>query len=185
MTFQNVRLKIASPALKLKTAIRLAATIVGRNFIEVSQNGTAFTVKADYTLLDPSPIIDPSATLVAIWDADSQTFKTASISSLIAQAGAIDQHITAAGPVAVLNNAGIVRVDQAVGAAITLNMPLSSAKTCPVLISDWKGDAGTNNITINLAGADKFPGGLTSWTIAADTGSIRLSPIAGAGYTIG
>src|SRR6185437_3579415 len=103
--------------------------------------------------------------------ANSKSYKAISISSLIAQAAAIDQHITAAGPVAVLNNAGIVRVDQTAGAAMTLNLPLASAKTCPVLISDWKADSDVNNITINAAGSDKFPGGLTSLTIAAQGAS--------------
>ncbi len=96
----------------------------------------------------------------------------------------IEQHITAAGPASVAANAGIVRVDQTVGAAMTLNLPLSSAKTCPVLISDWKLDAGTNNITINLSGTDKFPGNLTSWKIAADGGSVYLRPIPGVGYAL-
>lgn len=95
-----------------------------------------------------------------------------------------EQHITGPGPIAVNNDTGIVRVDQAVGAPMVLTMPLSSAKTCPVLISDFKGDAGTNNITINLSGSDTFPGGLTSWTIAADAGSVFLRPISGVGYVL-
>jgi hypothetical protein len=106
------------------------------------------------------------------------------VAGLLQQAPYVEQHITAPGPVTIANNAGVVRVDQTVGAAITLNMGLSSAKTCPVLISDWKGDAGTNPITINLSGSDKFPGGLTSWTIAANTGSVFLRPIGGIGYAL-
>jgi len=185
MTIQNVRLKITSPALKLKTSLRLPADIIGQEFITAIRNGTVFDIGVDYTVLDPSAVQDPTQTLVAIYDANSKSYKAISISSLIAQAAAIDQHITAAGPVAVLNNAGIVRVDQTVGAAMTLNLPLASAKTCPVLISDWKADSDVNNITINAAGSDKFPGGLTSLTIAAQGASIRLSPISGAGYAIG
>lgn len=96
----------------------------------------------------------------------------------------VDQNITAAGPATVANNSSVVRVNQTVGAPMTLNMPLSSAKSCPVLISDWKMDAGTNNITINLTGSDKFPGNLTSWTIAADGGSVFLRPIPGVGYAL-
>lgn len=184
MTFQNVRLKIVSSGLKLKTALRIPAAIGGSGFIDVSQVGPVFTVKPDYTILDPSPVIDPSATLIAVWDENSNSWKSGSLSSLIAQAGEIDQHITAAGPVSVLPNAGTVRVDQTVGAAITLNMPLSSAKTCPVLISDWKGDSDVNAITINLTGSDKFPGGLTSWTINAQGASIFLRPISGVGYAL-
>jgi len=93
----------------------------------------------------------------------------------------VEQHITAAGPVTVADNAGIVRVNQTVGAAITLNLPLAASKTCPVLIADWKGDAGTNNITINPSGTEKIQG-RSSWKIAGDTGSIFLRPIPGVGY---
>jgi hypothetical protein len=70
-----------------------------------------------------------------------------------------------------------------VGAAITLTLPAASSKTCPVLIADWKGDAGTNNITITPAGAEKIQG-LSSWTIGGDNGSIFLRPVAGVGYVI-
>lgn len=104
-----------------------------------------------------------------------------SIASLFAP---IEQHITAAGPVAINNNTTIVRVDQTASAPITLTMGLASAKIRPVLISDWKGDAGANNITITLTAPDKFPGGLASWIIGSDTGSVFLRPIAGVGYAL-
>jgi hypothetical protein len=131
-----------------------------------------------------TPFADPGTTYVAVLDGATGSYKITSLSALVAATTQMDQHITDAGPVSVLPNAGIVRVDQSAGAAITLNMPLASVKTCPVLISDWKGDAATNNITISLTGSDKFPGGLTSWTIAADTGSVFLRPVPGAGYAL-
>lgn len=92
------------------------------------------------------------------------------------------QNVTTPGPVDVLAGTGIVKVG-AVGAPVVLDMPLASDKIGPVLVSDWLNNAGTNNITVNLTGADKFPGGLTSWVIAADGGSIFLRPIPG-GYVL-
>ena len=183
MTFQNVRLKIASPALKLKTSLRLPADIIGQEFITAVRNELIFNIGVDYTLIDPSPVVDPSATLMAIYDANSKSYKSASISSLLSQAGQIVQDITTAGPIAITNNAGIVLVEQAVGAPITLNLPSAASKTCPVLIADWRGDSGTNNITIVPNGAEKIQG-KAQWTIAADTGSIFLRPVAGKGYVI-
>lgn len=183
MTFQNVRLKIASPALKLKTSLRLPNGILGAEFITESQANGIYTIGVDYTLLDPNHVVDPSATLMAIYDANSKSYKSASISSLLSQAGQIVQDITAAGPVTITNNAGIVLVEQAVGAPITLNLPTAASKTCPVLIADWRGDAGTNNITIVPNGAEKIQG-KAQWIIAADTGSVLLRPIAGRGYVI-
>lgn len=185
MTTPLLKLKITPrPVLKGKMDVRFPANILTEAFLTVLRANGIYTFGVDYTVLNADAILDPAQTLVAVYDEGAAQFKQVTLSALIASATQIDQHITAAGPVAVLANAGIVRVDQAVGAAITLTMPLASVKTCPVLIGDWKGDAGTNNITINLAGADKFPGNLTSWTIGADTGSIFLRPISGVGYAL-
>ena len=94
------------------------------------------------------------------------------------------QEITS-GPTATIDqNAKTVRVNQTVSGAIALTVPDSNLKTCDVLVSDWKGDSGSHAITLNLSGADKFPGGLTSWTIAADGGSIFLRRIPGVGYLL-
>jgi hypothetical protein len=185
MTVPILKIKaLQRPVIKGKMDVRFPANIVTDAFLKVTRANGTYTFEPDYTILSDEAIIDPAQTLIAVFDEGAGIFKQISLSGLIATATQIDQHITVAGPVSVLPNAGIVRVDQAVGAAITLDMPLSAAKTCPVLISDWKGDAGTNNITINLTGSDKFPGNLTSWTIAADTGSVFLRPIAGVGYAL-
>jgi hypothetical protein len=81
-------------------------------------------------------------------------------------------------------DASVVRVNKTVGSATTIVMPLSEEKVCDVLISDWKMDASTNPITINLSGSETFPGGLTSWVISADGGSVFLRRIPGVGYAI-
>jgi len=94
------------------------------------------------------------------------------------------QEITSGATATVDQDASIVRVNKTVGGAITLTVPDAHLKTCDVLISDWKMDAGTNNITINLSGTDTFPGGLTSWVIAADGGSVFLRRIPGTGYAL-
>lgn len=144
---------------------------------------------ANSDVLVDGPAWDASHTVTGLENIDNTSdankpVSTATQSALDAKVSiGVDQHITAAGPVAVANNSGIVRVDQTVGAAMTLTMGLAAAKTCPVLIADWKGDAGTNNITINPSGSEKIQG-LSSWTIAADNGSIFLRPIAGVGYAI-
>ena len=99
-----------------------------------------------------------------------------------ADSGEHDQEVTSGSSVDVSPFATTVRVNKTVGSATTLVMPTSATKQGDVLISDWKNDAGTNNITIVMSGSDILPGGLTSWTIAADGGSLRLSPIPGVGY---
>jgi hypothetical protein len=95
----------------------------------------------------------------------------------------IDQPIIAGATANVNVNSNTVRVNKTVGGAITLTLPLAASKKSAVLIADWKGDAGTNNITILTTGAETIQG-LASWTIGSDNGSIFLRPIPGVGYAI-
>jgi hypothetical protein len=134
--------------------------------------------------------------LAQTWTA-TQTFPLGMISlnvadvigafSLVQLPPLIVQNITAPGPVNIAANADVVEVNQTVGAPITLTMPAASSfasRTGGCLISDYKGDSGTNKITINLSGSDKFPGNQSSWAINGDTGSITLWPIPGVGYAL-
>jgi hypothetical protein len=158
VTIPLIKIKVfPKPVLKGKMDVRFPANVVATNYITLTKIGGTYTFGINYAALS---------------------------ADLLVTALPVDQNITGAGPVAVNANSGTVRVNQTVGAAMTLVMPLASVKTSPVLISDWKGDAGTNNITITLTGSDKFPGNLTSWTIAADGGSVFLRPIGGVGYVL-
>jgi hypothetical protein len=185
MTAPIIKIKVLPKSvIKGKMDVRFPANVLTQAFLIVSRTNASYTFGVNYSILDTAPLTDAATSYLAIFDKATNSYKMNSVALLLQQAPLVEQHITLAGPVAVNNNTGIVRVDQSVGAPITLNMPLASAKSCPVLISDWKGDAGTNNITINLTGGDKFPGNLTSWKIAADTGSIFLRPIGGVGYVL-
>lgn len=185
MTAPQIKVRVVRrPQIKVKNLVKFPANVIGRKFLEITNNAGAYTFDVDYTLLSPGPITDPTTSYVAVLDQSSGLYRFVSLSSLLASALQVTQTITAAGPATVLSNAGTVLVNQTVGAPITLTMPPASVKTCDVLISDYKGDSGTNNITINLSGTDKFPGGLTSWKIAGDTGSVFLRPISGVGYAL-
>jgi hypothetical protein len=185
MTVPQIKVRVVRKAqIKVKTLVNFPANVIAEKFLKITNSGGTYTLDVDYTILSPGPIVDPTTSYAAILDSSSGLYKIVSLSSLLSSALQITQIITAAGPAAINNNSGVVLVNQTVGAPITLTLPLSSAKTVPVLISDFKGDAGTNNITINLAGADKFPGNLTSWTIGGDTGSVFLRPISGVGYAL-
>lgn len=155
----NYRLRITRPALKLRVASRIPARLEVLSPILLSRVGGIYTFSLDLAAL------------------------IASLASTFSSIGA-DQEITSGASAAVNANSSTVRVNKTVGGAITLTLPAAASKTVPVLIADWKGDAGTNNITINLSGAETFPGGLTSWTIGADAGSVFLRPISGVGYAL-
>jgi hypothetical protein len=125
-----------------------------------------------------------------LWDAAVGEYALATLSLWQALLGGTNatptvvQDVTGAGPVNVLTNASVVRVNQLVSAPITLTVPLSDLKTCDVLISDWKGVSGNGNpITVNLTGGDKFPGGVSTWSIEGNTGSIFLRRVPG-GYAL-
>jgi hypothetical protein len=184
MTVPILKIKVLPKAIvKGKMDVRFPATVAVDEFLTVTRANGTYTFGVDYTLLDPTPFADPSAALVAVYDSGTSSWKVTTLSVLIATATQNEQHITAVGPVSILANTGIARVNQTVGAAITLNLPAAASKTCPVLIADWKGDAGTNNILIVPNGSEKIQGQST-WTIAADTGSVFLRPISGVGYAI-
>lgn len=92
---------------------------------------------------------------------------------------------TSSGSVTVAATDSLIAINKTVGAATTVTLPLAASKTVPVKVSDWKGDAGTNNITINVSGSDKLNGNLTSWTIAGDGASLVFSPLQdGSGYAV-
>lgn len=95
----------------------------------------------------------------------------------------IVQEVTTPGPVNIQFDANIVKVNQAVSAPITLVMPPALVKVGNVLVSDWKGDAGLNNILVQMSGTDKLPGNNVDWTLAADCASIEFRPVPG-GYVI-
>ncbi|MBR0868939.1 hypothetical protein JQ633_01105 [Bradyrhizobium tropiciagri] len=173
-----------NPKVKLKALVNFPAKVEAENFLTITKEAGVFTIGVDYTKLVATPITDPTTAIIAVFDEVTGAYAALSVADIVGASFSIEQHITGPGPVVIQNATGVVRVDQAVGAPITLQMGLADDKTVPVLISDWKGDAGTNNITIQLTGSDKFPGGLTSWKIAGDGGSVFLRPVAGVGYAL-
>jgi hypothetical protein len=95
----------------------------------------------------------------------------------------VDQEITSGASAVVATNAETVRVNKTVGSATTLTMPPANTMLFPVLIVDWKGDAGTNSITILPNGSETIQG-QSSWIIAANGASVCLRPIAGVGFAL-
>lgn len=171
------------PKVKLKALPVFPANVETSSFITAEKSAGQYTLGVDYTLISGGFVTDPATSVVIVLDQADGAYKLVSLSQVSAVATQIEQHVIAPGPISVLQNSGIVRVDQTVGAAMTLNLPLAATKTCPVLVADWKNDAGTNNITLQPSGSEKIQG-LASWVIASDGGSIFLRPIPGVGYVI-
>lgn len=86
--------------------------------------------------------------------------------------------VTAAGAVTVAaDDADDILINKTVGAATTVNLPLSASRTKPVKIVDAKGDASTNNITIVPQSGEKIWGTVDYQAIIdGNGGMIELSP---------
>lgn len=89
-----------------------------------------------------------------------------------------EREVTAAGAVTVdADDADDVLINKTVGAATTVNLPLSASRRKPVKIVDAKGDAKTNNITIIPQAGEKIYGTVDYQPIIrGNGGSLQLSP---------
>lgn len=94
------------------------------------------------------------------------------------------QQIITAGAATMAATDGLIAFNKTAGSASAVTVSPSLSKSGSCLIADFKGDAGTNNITITLTAPDVFPGGGTTWVIASNGGSVRLTPIPGVGYAL-
>jgi hypothetical protein len=132
-----------------------------------------------------SPVFggDPQAPTPAPGDNDTSIATTAYVMAAVNVVYGINRIVTAAGPVVVTANDRAVAINKTVGAPTTVTLPLAPSKNGPVLISDFKRDAGTNNITITPTAPDLIQG-LATLTLAANGTSVQLFPIPGVGYSL-
>lgn len=171
-------------ALKLRVVPKFLASIFSGVGTSIRKDGLATYVDLDYSKLVAIQTIDPASYNLAIQSIADGSFAAISIAEFLSSAYT-EQDIASGSTVTVQNSDGLIKINKTVGSPTTLTLPLSDVKIGPVKIVDWKGDAGTNNITINCSGTDKLNGNLSSWTIAADGGSIVLTPLKdGTGYAV-
>jgi len=94
------------------------------------------------------------------------------------------QQIITSGAATMAATDGAIIFNKTVGSASAVTVSPSLTKQGSCLIADFKNDAATNNITITLTSPDVFPGGGTTWVIASNGGSVRLTPVPGVGYVL-
>jgi hypothetical protein len=184
MTITRIKVKVVRKAVvKVRLLPRVPANLLGDIAITVVKNGAIYTIIPDYSRLNELTSFDPSQQLVLVYNRDG-TWAIVPISTLVNNQAGTTQVITAGATAIIGVNDKLIVVNKTVGSATTLTLPLSSLKVGPVRVVDFKGDAGTNNITVNASGTDKLNGNLTSWKIAGDGASILLTPISGIGYAV-
>lgn len=165
------------PGFKIKGTFGVAFPIVGRFGLVFERLNNIWYGDLDYSLFAELTSFTASEKLFAVYDRTTGIWNRVSLSTLVAASQT--QQIITTGNATVAAADGLIVINKTVGAATTVTLGAASAKIGPVKIADFKGDAGTNNITINAAGSDKFSGNLSSWVIGADTGSVVLHPTTG------
>lgn len=173
-------------ATTLKARIRtmLPAVLTNGVGIAVTKLGLIYTIATDWSKLSQLVSYNPSAEQLLVQSTIDGSFGLVTITQVLT-ASQTQQIKTTAGDVNVATTDGLIIVNKAVGAATNVNLPAAASKVGPVKVVDWKGDAGTNNITVNVTGTDKLNGNLTSYIIRANGGSLDFTPLNdGSGYAV-
>jgi len=155
-------------------------TVTGRGNILTSDAALATTATDGFFYLSTSagqPTGVPTAypgVVSLCYDTVNQILWIYSGGAWISSSGStgISRVITAAGAVTMTSGDGALMINKTVGAATTVNLsaPTLGAR---VVIKDMKGDAGTNNITLD-AGSGKVINGLQTLVMNANYGATYL-----------
>jgi hypothetical protein len=132
-----------------------------------------------------SPVFtgNPQAPTPLAGDNSVSIATTAFAAAAISTSNGIYRAVTTGGPVTIAANDRAVAIYKTTGAPTAVTLPLAASKNGPVIISDFKRDGATNNITITPSGAELIQG-LASFTLAANGASVQLFPIPGVGYSL-
>ena len=169
--------------LRLRASARFLSSIFDGVATKVRKDGLATYIDIDFSQLNPLTTFDSTTEFALVQSSIDGSFAKVSLAGLLS-ASQTQQVQTGAGDVNVAATDGLIAVNKLTGAATAVNFPLAANKVGACLVSDFKGDAAANNITINLTSPDVFPGGGSSWVIEANTGSVFLRPIPGVGYAL-
>jgi hypothetical protein len=184
MTAPVIKVKVSRKSIvNARFATRIPAAVADGIATNFSKTNGIYTVNADYSRLAELTTFDPTQELVLVYKRDG-TWAVVALSTLINNPLATTVILTSGASYAAGISDKLIAVNKAAGSATAITLPLSSTKVGPVRVVDFKGDANTNNITVNLSGGDTFNGGLTSWKITGSGGSVLFSPILGLGYAV-
>ena len=175
-------------ALKFRLLTKFPALVTAMTGLLVERSGRTYNFLMDWlSIAEVDSVADLTTRyliMVSGTDSSDHLYERISLQDFLDVTQGFVQVITDPGPADISPTATTVIVNQASGAAITLNLPPSSDKIGPVKIVDFKGDAGTNNITVVPDGSETFNGGATSWVIGADSASVVFHPYTGVGYAV-
>lgn len=168
--------------LRLRGVPKFLAAIFDGRGTKVRKDGFASYVDLDYLSFTALTQIDPTQSFFLVQNPIDGSFARVSAAVLITSAQMTTTKTTP-GDVNVSNIDGVIIVNKTVGGATNVNLPKGADKVGPLLVTDAKRDAGTNNITIVPAAGETIEG-FSTYVIAADGGSIFLRAVPGVGYVI-
>lgn len=169
--------------LKLRATARFLASFFNGVGTIVRVDGLARYLDLDFSQFTQLTSFDATVENALVQSSIDGSFARVTLGNLL-NASQTQQVKTTAGDVNVSATDGVIAINKGTGAATAVNFPLAANKVGGCLVADFKGDAVTNHITINLTSPDVFPGGGSTWTINANTGSVFLRPIPGIGYAV-
>lgn len=184
----NYRLKLARVnSLKLRVSTRIPANLIGNEFITITRGSNGeYNINADYTVLDPSPISNPSSTYIAVLDAASGSYKVMTLADVVngTGTGAV-RIVTESGDINVGANVRLLIMNRTVDETPSkINLPTGAAKVGDIKVVDWKGSAGTYPHDVYPSGSEKFNGAQSVWHINGDGASAVFDPIPTLGYAV-
>jgi hypothetical protein len=170
--------------LRLRGAAKFLSSIFNGVGTTVRKDGLATYVDIDYTQFGaPIGTVDPTADIILILNTTTGVYNVTTLTALIAASSGV-RIITAPGDVNVGASDGLIVLNKTVGQATNVNLPLAIGKIGKVKIIDFKGDAATNNITVNTTSPETFNGASATWVISGNGGSIVCDPIPTVGYGV-
>ena len=168
--------------IKTRANVIYPARVVGRSGIAIDVEDGAAYFDLDYSHLVELSSVPAADKLIAVADRVDGSFNVISLATLIAT-GQTMQVVTA-GDFIVQPSDGLIVVNKTSGVATAGQLPDPVGKIGKVKIVDFKGDSGTNNITMTQIGAGKFNGNQSSWVIGEDGASVVFDPVPGLGYAV-
>lgn len=180
MTAPVLKIRVVQrPIIKGKMNVRFPANVDGDAFITVEKANGTYTFDADYTILDPTPFSSAANTIVAVWDAVSQSWKQTTVLALQTSAAVGEPVVVTASSAAIAAGTGAVAVNRSAPSATALSLPTVAAQAgLPLRIFDWSTSVTDHTITLTPSGSEKIMRQST-WPIysnAASLGGVMLIP---------
>ncbi len=170
-----------SAVVRLKVLPKYPANTVGEKFISITKVNGIYTIDVDYTLLASVPILSPSTSFIAVYDAAAGSYKNVSLQDLLTAASLIPQEPTVVTGASATIAAGTqaVAISRAAPATTALALPtVASQAGVPLRIIDWSTAVTGHAITITPNGSETIEHNATLVlnSNAAQLSSVTLRP---------